>query len=96
MLEETGYICDSLEYIDWFYTWPGRASQKNFVFVARGLKREENKNKEKQVKLQQNQNQSEHFEYIGHIQRTNNARIKERNYSKCYDNFCTALWIFRM
>jgi hypothetical protein len=41
------------------------APQKNFVFVARGLKREENKNKEKQANLQQNQNQLEHFEYIG-------------------------------
>ena len=29
---------DSLELINWFYTWPGRTSQKNYVFVAKGLK----------------------------------------------------------
>ena len=24
--------------MNWFYTWPGRTSQKNYVFVAKGLK----------------------------------------------------------
>jgi 8-oxo-dGTP pyrophosphatase MutT (NUDIX family) len=38
LLEETKHGCDSLELINWFYTWPGRNSQKNYVFVAKGLK----------------------------------------------------------
>jgi ADP-ribose pyrophosphatase len=65
LLEETGYVCDTLEYINFFYTWPARASQKNFVFVAKGLKRADNKFNEKQATVKQTQNQSEHFEYIG-------------------------------
>ena len=24
LLEETGYTCDSIQYTNWFYTWPGR------------------------------------------------------------------------
>ncbi|MDQ3838551.1 MAG: NUDIX hydrolase [Thermoproteota archaeon] len=39
LLEETGYGSDTLEYVNWNYTWPGRATQKNFVFVAKGLKK---------------------------------------------------------
>ena len=38
LFEETKYSSDSLELINWSYTWPGRTSQKNYVFVARGLK----------------------------------------------------------
>ena len=38
LFEETKHNCDSLELINWFYTWPGRTSQKNYVFVAKGLK----------------------------------------------------------
>jgi 8-oxo-dGTP pyrophosphatase MutT (NUDIX family) len=38
LFEETKHICDSLELMNWFYTWPGRTSQKNYVFVAKGLK----------------------------------------------------------
>ena len=38
LFEETKHSCDSLELINWFYTWPGRTSQKNYVFVAKGLK----------------------------------------------------------
>ena len=38
LFEETKYNCDSLELMNWFYTWPGRTSQKNYVFVAKGLK----------------------------------------------------------
>jgi 8-oxo-dGTP pyrophosphatase MutT (NUDIX family) len=38
LFEETKHISDSLELINWFYTWPGRTSQKNYVFVAKGLK----------------------------------------------------------
>ena len=37
VLEETGYASYTLELNNWFYTWPGRATQKNFVFVAKGL-----------------------------------------------------------
>ena len=52
LLEETGYTCDSLQFINWFYTWPGRSTQKNFVFIAKGLK-----------KIQTEQ-RLEEFEYI--------------------------------
>jgi 8-oxo-dGTP pyrophosphatase MutT (NUDIX family) len=38
LFEETKHSSDSLELINWFYTWPGRTSQKNYVFVAKGLK----------------------------------------------------------
>src|SRR5215212_4493130 len=37
LLEESKHSSDSLEFINWFYTWPGRTSQKNYVFVAKGL-----------------------------------------------------------
>lgn len=46
LLEETGYECNILEYINWTYTWPGRTSQKNFVFLAKGLKKHRNPNLE--------------------------------------------------
>lgn len=39
LLEETGYECSTLEYINWTYTWPGRTTQKNFIFLAKGLKK---------------------------------------------------------
>jgi ADP-ribose pyrophosphatase len=39
LLEETGYQCNTIKYINWTYTWPGRTTQKNFVFLAKGLKR---------------------------------------------------------
>jgi ADP-ribose pyrophosphatase YjhB (NUDIX family) len=38
LFEETKHSSDSLELINRFYTWPGRTSQKNYVFVAKGLK----------------------------------------------------------
>jgi 8-oxo-dGTP pyrophosphatase MutT (NUDIX family) len=38
LFEETKHSCDSLEIMNWFYTWPGRTAQKNYVFVAKGLK----------------------------------------------------------
>jgi len=41
-----------MEFINWFYTWPGRATQRNFVFIAKGLK-----------KVQSGQ-KLEEFEYI--------------------------------
>ena len=44
MLEETGYESNTLQYINWTYTWPGRTTQKNFVFLARGLKKHRNPN----------------------------------------------------
>lgn len=39
LLEETGYQCNTIEYINWTYTWPGRTTQKNFVFLAKDLKK---------------------------------------------------------
>ena len=39
LLEETGYEGSTLEYINWTYTWPGRTTQKNFIFLAKGLKK---------------------------------------------------------
>ena len=39
LLEETGYECSTLEHINWTYTWPGRTTQKNFIFLAKGLKK---------------------------------------------------------
>lgn len=39
LLEETGYTSNKVELINWFYTWPGRTAQRNFVVVARGLKK---------------------------------------------------------
>jgi ADP-ribose pyrophosphatase YjhB (NUDIX family) len=38
LFEETKHSCDSLELVNWFYTWPGRTAQKNYVFVAKRLK----------------------------------------------------------
>ena len=39
LLEETGYESNTIEYINWTYTWPGRTTQKNFVFLAKELKK---------------------------------------------------------
>jgi ADP-ribose diphosphatase len=39
LLEETEYECQVLDYAGSFYTWPGRSTQKNFVFVAKGLEK---------------------------------------------------------
>ncbi len=72
LLEETGYTCDTLQYINWFYTWPGRATQRNFVFIAKGLEK---------IQLKQ---RLEEFEYIKIskvnreqvMQELNNGRIK--------------------
>ncbi|MGB7953303.1 MAG: NUDIX hydrolase, partial [Candidatus Nitrosopolaris sp.] len=44
LLEETGYTCNKVEMINWFYTWPGRTAQRTFVVVARGLKKHYDKN----------------------------------------------------
>ena len=46
LLEETGYECSTLEYINWTYTWPGRTTQKNFIFLAKGLKKRRKPNLE--------------------------------------------------
>jgi ADP-ribose pyrophosphatase len=72
LLEETGYTCDTLQFINWFYTWPGRATQRNFVFIAKGLKK---------IQLKQ---RLQEFEYIkvckihrrNIIQELKNGRIK--------------------
>jgi ADP-ribose pyrophosphatase len=39
LLEETGYTCNKVEWIYWFYTWPGRTAQRIFVVMVRGLKK---------------------------------------------------------
>lgn len=46
LLEETGYECNTLKYINWTYTWPGRTTQKNFVFLAKGLRKRSKPNLE--------------------------------------------------
>ena len=65
-------LCISYTKVNWFYTWPGRATQRNFVFIAKGLK-----------KIQSEQ-RLEEFEYIQvckvdreHVtQELRNGRIK--------------------
>jgi ADP-ribose pyrophosphatase len=37
--EETGYECKTLESKGWYYVWPSKANQKNFVFLAKQLKK---------------------------------------------------------
>ena len=44
LIEETGYTCNKVKVVNWFYTWPGRTGQKNFVVVANGLKKHFRKN----------------------------------------------------
>lgn len=44
LIEETGYTCNEVEVVNWFYTWPGRTGQRNFVVVANGLKKQFRKN----------------------------------------------------
>jgi ADP-ribose pyrophosphatase len=44
LLEETGYNCNRLKMKNWFYTWPGRTGQKDFVVVAKGLRKSIKKN----------------------------------------------------
>ena len=44
LIEETGYTCNNLKVVNWFYTWPGRTGQKNFVVLGNGLKKHSGKN----------------------------------------------------
>jgi ADP-ribose pyrophosphatase len=37
--EETGYICKTLEAKGWYYVWPSKANQKNYVFLAKQLEK---------------------------------------------------------
>lgn len=37
LIEETGYSCDKIKMVNWFYTWPGRTGQRNFVLLATDL-----------------------------------------------------------
>jgi ADP-ribose pyrophosphatase len=46
LIEETGYTCNKVKVVNWFYTWPGRTGQKNFVVVANGLKKPFRKNED--------------------------------------------------
>lgn len=43
LIEETGYSCDKIRIVNWFYTWPGRAGQRNFVLLATNLKAHSNR-----------------------------------------------------
>ncbi|MDZ5471124.1 NUDIX hydrolase (plasmid) [Bacillus sp. 31A1R] len=40
--EETGYVCDELEWLISFYTSPGFADELIHLYVAKGLKKKEN------------------------------------------------------
>ena len=44
LIEETGYTCKKVKVVNWFYTWPGRTGQRNFVVLANGLKKHYRKN----------------------------------------------------
>jgi ADP-ribose pyrophosphatase len=46
LIEETGYTCNKVKVVNWFYTWPGRTGQRNFVVVANGLKKHLGKNRD--------------------------------------------------
>lgn len=37
--EETGYVCQTLEPKGWYYIWPPKVNQKNFVFLAKKLEK---------------------------------------------------------
>jgi ADP-ribose diphosphatase len=37
LLEETGYSCKMMKYITYSYTWPGRSTQKNYIYCANRL-----------------------------------------------------------
>jgi ADP-ribose pyrophosphatase len=37
LLEETGYTSRVMEFLTYSFTWPGRSTQKNYVFLATGL-----------------------------------------------------------
>jgi len=41
--EETGYVCDKMEFVTSFYTSPGFADEILYVYKAIGLKKKENK-----------------------------------------------------
>jgi ADP-ribose diphosphatase len=43
LIEETGYSCDKIRIVNWFYTWPGRTGQRNFVLLATNLKAHSNR-----------------------------------------------------
>jgi ADP-ribose pyrophosphatase len=37
LLEETGYSSKVMKYLTYTYTWPGRSTQRNYIFWATGL-----------------------------------------------------------
>src|SRR5574341_1111628 len=37
LLEETGYTSRVMKFLTYSFTWPGRSTQKNYIFLARGL-----------------------------------------------------------
>jgi hypothetical protein len=82
LFEEAKYTCDSIEVVNWFYAWPGRIAQKNYVFVAKGLK---NKND----LSQQNDNdntQPDEKDKVHMLSRANNGRVKKWNKNKELSN----------
>ena len=65
LLQETGYICKTLERMGWFYKWSSRCNQKIHVFLAKGLEKASKQNLEatENIKIK--------------IKRRNNAKIKK-------------------
>ena len=43
LLEETGYLADTMERVLTFFTTPGYTSEKLYLYIARGLKKAESK-----------------------------------------------------
>lgn len=37
--QETGYSCKTLEAKGWFYVWPSKVNQKNYIFLAKKLEK---------------------------------------------------------
>ena len=44
LIEETGYTCNDLKLVNWFYTWPGRTGQKDFVVLGKDLRKHSSNN----------------------------------------------------
>ena len=52
LLEETGYESKRLKYVSCSYTWPGRSTQKNHIFLATGLTKKSDPSPELSEKLE--------------------------------------------
>jgi len=40
LIADTGYTCNKVKVVNWFYKWPGRTGQSIFVVVANGLRKD--------------------------------------------------------